>query len=631
MGARNANLWSRLASSMTSLSHMRAPAVRWGVLAALAGLWLGAGYLGWMAEKGAGAGPLDIIYRTLGALSVQDSYADLGERNDLLAVARFAGVAIPVIGLLFAFSGQLGQSLAQLFYLGAARHVVIAGAGPDAIALALDCATAKDVVTLIGQNLPDETAWALRTKGVILVEGDASLPTTLAQARVRFASHVVALSPDDSQNLRIEAAVRTVAAGRKPGKRPLMSHIAMRSPILLQEAREMRDLETKAANAAAQAVKGRKIKKPRRPGIEARPFSLEELAARSLFRAEASTILNMAATLSHKRPHIVIFGLDPTGEAVALRMLVSLWSAQLGEPRVTVVSPNPAETERGFDARYPQARAHDIWRADIAFLGFDWKLASADESLIRYIEEERGAPSAFVVSTGSDSDNIAISLALLRACNAGDPDPTWPAPIFLKEETRSEFAKIYASGDSTPGVLDAYLLAFGEVENVATRANIIESRLDVGAAIAHSFWDSGMMETGVFEDSKLEALRKRWEEIGETYRAANRAMADSAIVKVWDAGWRPAHRGEFDRAERTPAIAADLMPILARREHDRWNAERLLSGWRPGPKRNNKLRIHPSIIPFDALSESEIAKDVRQVEAAIAIVRAMNPQGFVAR
>jgi hypothetical protein len=73
---------------------------------------------------------------------------------------------------------------------------------------------------------------------------------------------------------------------------------------------------------------------------------------------------------------------------------------------------------------------------------------------------------------------------------------------------------------------------------------------------------------------------------------------------------------------------------MARREHDRWMAERLVSGWRPtepGEKRNNDLMIHDKIVPWDALSEADKNNDVVQVRAAIDVARATHKDGFVQR
>jgi hypothetical protein len=56
-------------------------------------------------------------------------------------------------------------------------------------------------------------------------------------------------------------------------------------------------------------------------------------------------------------------------------------------------------------------------------------------------------------------------------------------------------------------------------------------------------------------------------------------------------------------------------------EHRRWSAERLLRGWRLGP-RNNDRRLHPDLIPFEDLDDAGREKDravVRTIPEVLAL------------
>ena len=607
MARSYANSWSRVATSLTALAHARAGVLRWGVVLALTLIWIGGGLYHWR-----GQGALEAIYLTLSAVGMWEEY--FGTHEPMLQVVRFAALAAPVVGLLFAFSGQLGQALARLFNLGAARHVVIAGDSPAALSLALDCAgRGGDAVILIGQGLAQETALGLRRKGVIVVEGDAANPETLRAARADYAAHVVAFEPDDTVNLQIEAAVRRlVGDGRR--KPPIGVHVATHAPMLLKEAREMGSAQMRKHGDAAP------------PAVDTKPFSLHEIAARALLLRESQTLLDVAKELRQDRVHIVFFGFDAAAEAVAERVLTSLWSAQFEAPRLTVLTPNPQAAEAGFRARHREAFAHpELWSADIAFMGFDWDAASIGPELLDSVEAGRGKPSAAIVSTGADPGNIHLAIALKRACNHG---LRWPIPIYMKQTSESEFSKQYAKGDDTPE-LDAYLKSFGEHQLTATRARILDGALDRGAAIGHEYYNKHLDAKDAISLKELQAAMRDWGGVRETYRAANRAMADSAMVKIWDAGWRPGKKG--GKGETAPSLPADMLEKLARREHDRWVAERLMSGWRPAQARDNELMAHDKLIAWENLSEEDRARDRVQVRAAIDIARMLNPQGFVAR
>ena len=607
MAQKYANIWSRAAASLTALSHTQAGVVRWGVLILLTIVWFGGGFWLWRELPFSEA-----LYRTFSAVSMWDEYFNAHE--PMREVVRYAALATPVVGLVFAFSGQLGRSLARMFNLGARHHVVIAGDSAAALSLAQDCRKRKDSVILIADGLAEETALGLRRKGVIVFEGDATQLETLRTARAHRAAHVVAFEPDDTANLQVEAAVRRLVGDSKR-KPPIGVHVSTRSAMLLKEAREMRSSQMRKKKAGP-------------PPIDPKPFSLDEMAARALVQKESQTLLALAQQLGQERLHIVFFGFDAAAEAVAERVVMSLWSAHFEPPRLTVLTPDTA-AEPGFKARHREAFANpEAWIADIAFLPFDWNLASVGDELLAMVEDARGKPTAIVVSTGSDPGNIHLSIALKRLCNSGE---RWPVPIYMRETSQSEFSQQYAKGDETPE-LDAYLLAFGAHQVNSTRTRVIDGALDQGAAIAHEHYNKGLGKKDAMSMRELQSAMKDWSDVLETYRAANRAVADAAMVKVWDAGFRPAVKGE--KGETAIAVPADLLEKMARTEHDRWMAERLMSGWRPtddGEARNNDLMAHDKIIGWDQLNEADRDNDVVQVRASMDVARLMHKEGFVSR
>lgn len=54
-----------------------------------------------------------------------------------------------------------------------------------------------------------------------------------------------------------------------------------------------------------------------------------------------------------------------------------------------------------------------------------------------------------------------------------------------------------------------------------------------------------------------------------------------------------------------PAELIPLMEKLARNVHEVWAAGRTADGWTYGPVRDDALRQHPCLVPYDALPESE--------------------------
>jgi hypothetical protein len=67
----------------------------------------------------------------------------------------------------------------------------------------------------------------------------------------------------------------------------------------------------------------------------------------------------------------------------------------------------------------------------------------------------------------------------------------------------------------------------------------------------------------------------------------------------------------------------ELTELLAKNAHDIWARQRMADGWRYGPERNDARKEHPSLLPYDELSESEKTYDrnavIETLKAIIAL------------
>lgn len=82
-------------------------------------------------------------------------------------------------------------------------------------------------------------------------------------------------------------------------------------------------------------------------------------------------------------------------------------------------------------------------------------------------------------------------------------------------------------------------------------------------------------------------------------------------------GYRPCPQPE------SPALPAALEPLreaLAESIHDTWSAGRLAEGWRWGPERDDANKLHPCLVPYDQLPESEKEYDRRTAEATLRFI-----------
>ncbi|MDT4968855.1 MAG: hypothetical protein QOJ64_3592 [Acidobacteriota bacterium] len=80
---------------------------------------------------------------------------------------------------------------------------------------------------------------------------------------------------------------------------------------------------------------------------------------------------------------------------------------------------------------------------------------------------------------------------------------------------------------------------------------------------------------------------------------------------------KPLDTSEID----LPDDILELSELLARNTHENWARQRLIDGWTYGPARSDTSKEHPSLIPYDQLSESEQLYDrTTSLEALKAIL-----------
>ena len=76
---------------------------------------------------------------------------------------------------------------------------------------------------------------------------------------------------------------------------------------------------------------------------------------------------------------------------------------------------------------------------------------------------------------------------------------------------------------------------------------------------------------------------------------------------------------------RLPEELDPLIEQLARNVHEVWAQSRMSQGWTYGKERNDALKQHPCLIPYEELSETEKAYDR---DTALGTLRFICKSGF---
>jgi hypothetical protein len=159
---------------------------------------------------------------------------------------------------------------------------------------------------------------------------------------------------------------------------------------------------------------------------------------------------------------------------------------------------------------------------------------------------------------------------------------------------------------------------FGDLSSIASFERFQEEgRFGLPKSIHERYCQSRVAAGELAVDNP--SLRS-WDQIGEDLRQANQEQADHILYKLSLIGYGL----ENDPQAKGPPIvfSNDEFESLAKLEHLRWSADRKLAGWTYGKIRDNELRRHPMLVPYDQLPESEKEKDRQTVRDVPFVLRA---------
>ncbi len=113
-----------------------------------------------------------------------------------------------------------------------------------------------------------------------------------------------------------------------------------------------------------------------------------------------------------------------------------------------------------------------------------------------------------------------------------------------------------------------------------------------------------------------------WDRLDEGLRDMNRNQADDIAIKLNAIGCDIVPWSEYGADQF--AFEPGEIEHMAKIEHERWCKQKLEQGWRYGPMRDDRKKIHPSLIGWDdpRFSEEEKDKDrntVRQISRYLAL------------
>ena len=596
--------------------------LKWAMVFGLIGLAMGgtgiaastAFRTSWQTD-GPGFALVGLVFDTIALLALSQP----AERpaNWMFALAQisvlvFAALAgLTVISALF---GTVADTVRLSWLSGKAKwfgggHVLILGIGRVAEQIIEDLrppkGSGKRPRPVVAMELAEDNPriMSARRRGAIVIEGDATDPFVRKEALLDRAQEIFVVAGDDAVNLDLAGEVLEDlrASDHSRQARPPRIYVHVGEP---EFSRDLASREVFGGHHRAVA--------------QVSVFNLWETAARNLITHPSWGLGTGHAPDDAAVPYYVVLGFGEMGRTMALELARLAHFGGLKRPRITICDdfgdPALATTWDVFRTRHPRF-SPDMSLADHVRLQDDnkdsWAYSHASVARAGPFSVDYAVHAELLPMPGrSVSESVCASL-IERMHD--DTTPVQPAIVMCfgdeRRNVRSAFElerRMAAAGCDVPvfvylprerglqRILDeqaergSLLRAFGDLRQTAGYDVVAQPRLKqlaVGAGWAYEVAVSDTMS----QEQMAEAVRTppqdwsdyehKFESSAPWVRSANLGVAAHTIIKLAHLGYRlQPGQGDGHRLE----ISEGELEVLARMEHNRWMAQKLLEGLSPG-------------------------------------------------
>ena len=541
--------------SGTENERGRPRAVGWhrGTWLLISALGVTAFVLGYCGARGTGWGKLrDALHL------FPSGFPGPGDPHDraTLVAARYVAAVVSLSVTLRVVLGVYRRHFESAKARRRSGHSVICGVGDKGSVAGAALLARGRRVTAIELDPSNDGATELRSRGGLILEGDARKGDLLATARVERVAVVVCTCREDADNAEIAIGVANhIARHAKPG-RTVDVHVHIADPDTAH-----------ALRAPALAV----------VGVRMVIFNSYERRAAALCQA-----VDLPNRTRASPPQIVIVGRTMLSEAL-IAQLGRQWHDLHRSQRlpVIVVASDSAEAIDALNSKYPALPNVTTMTA----LSVD-ALSLEAGLLARKIGDL--APGALVfVCLDADADNLRVALTVRRGV-AANVDVIVPGSRWLVQQasgllgTRSGID--FVSEGAEPARLDL----------------LRDSAQEAMAKAVHERYRQTLRSGPASTD--IGAADVDWAALPDDLREADRSHVDRMIVGLRSFWLEPAPLDDWDEPWRV--LSPLQIEILAEDEHRRWCAERAAKGWRRDTTRDDARRLHPYLVGWSELPDA---------------------------
>ena len=534
--------------------------VGWWITAVLALAVYAAGVYGFSREHHG----LDPFYFGFQLFLIEPPHE--GQMNNWIEIGRWGALALDMFAVVMLGRRMFAQEIARA-RLGRARNHFVVSAGLDegrAIAAAIRGRHPGSVVVILDA--------ADRSGGVVLkiapktyvVPGNTRTAAPIVQ--LHEAAQVIISGPDDADNLAAAAEVTALANSHRSENEPMVCQVQIQSVGVRETLRRA----SSAAGARAYV----------------RSFDHYERAVTRLFSRELPLDGAGISAADPTEVHVVVVGNGDWAIAAA-SAAIRLGHFANGRPlRLTVVTGDHEGWLNRFADRLEaigELLRYEVRTASLHTReGAEWLRAAALAANTRLI---------VVIAPANDAEAVELESVVrdaVRGTRAG---------VAVRLQHGEGLSALIRGGGALAGV---EVVPFGWLDDRAWTALLEDDEREQMAKVVQLKFSELAQSHG--RTKSVDDAVTEWRSLSrEDYKESNRQQVDHLWLKLRAVQCEAASAADPRSAAEW---SKDEIEVLSQMEHNRWVAERRLSGWRlaPGAK-DEAARTSPHLVGWAALSE----------------------------
>ncbi|HEY3862612.1 MAG TPA: NAD(P)-binding protein [Verrucomicrobiae bacterium] len=480
-------------------------------------------------------------------------------------------------------------------------HVVICGLGQKGLHLAREYRKKNRWVAVVEKDPQNEFLHLCAREHIHCIIGDAAEPAVLEEARAAEACEIIVLTPDDETNLRV--AVQLSRLAPSPGRTPPNCYVHLEN-IQLRDSLQRHFEQNKGSGW---------------------PVHFFDVHASEARRVLAELPLDGAGIRHDVKTtvHVVILGFGRMGRSLALRAAQMGHFANGRKLRISVVDRNADTQRERFLFHYPALAVPTDKRDAICDLQFHPGLAESLGTRTR-IKGWAAEPDTLLrIFICIDDNTRALEVVFrLQEALVDRPDCSLLVRVKQRESLADIFRETVPADGTSRQAAGPRIVPFGMVEDTCTEEAFKNPKDEPLAKAIHERFRE-KRRAGSSRTPENDPALRDWERLTDDLRASNFQQADHMANKLRAIGCEIAGTSDSRRAEER--FTNEERDILAPLEHTRWNAERLLAGWRYGTPTDKTCRISENITDWNSLHESIQNYDYEAIDEMPIILSKASP------